>query len=115
VLGLCSGVLTSKFTFIKLFSTIKLKDFLAFFILVMRKRTLGTIYLAVGLIFAISFPISSLLNAITAIGIYIPYDPLSYWITWLWQYGLFTITFAIIGVYFVRYGYRCRKRFQKDT
>ena len=97
----------------KIFYTIKLKMCYSQIILFMRKRTISTIYLAVGLILSISFPISSVLNAITAIGAYIPYDPLSYWITWLWQYGLFTITLAIIGVYFIRYGYLCRKKFPK--
>ena len=80
----------------------------------MRKRTIGTIYLVVGIILSIFYPITSVANGISSIGIKAPSDPLDYWIEWLWKFGLLTIILAIIGVYFVIFGYRCRKYFPKD-
>ena len=95
------------------FSTIKLKVFLSYLLLVMRKRTVGTIYLVIGLILSIFYPITSVSNVYSSYGPSVPSDPLGYWVQWFWMYGLLTIILAIIGVYFVIFGYRCRKYYPK--
>jgi len=80
----------------------------------MRKRTIGTIYLIVGLILSIFYPITSVSNVVTSYGPSVPSDPLAYWIEWFWKYGLLTIILAIIGVYFVVIGFRFRKWSRED-
>jgi len=95
------------------FSTIKLKVFLAYLFLIMRKRTIGSIYLVIGIILSIFYPISSVSNVYSSYGPSVPSDPSGYWIQWFWMYGLLTIALAIIGVYFVIFGYRCRKYYPK--
>ena len=95
------------------FSTIKLKVFLSYLLFGMRKRTAGTIYLVIGIILSIFCPITSVSNVYSSYGPSVPSDPLGYWVQWFWIYGLLTITLALIGVYFVIFGYRSRKYYPK--
>ena len=79
----------------------------------MRKRTVGTIYLIIGLYLSILNPISSVSNVYYWYGPSIPSEPIGYWINWFWMSGLLTIVLAIIGAYFVFFGYRSRKYYPR--
>jgi len=81
----------------------------------MRRKTLGTIYLVIGLFLSIYHPIFSVLtNKVYAIGFYVPLNPLAYWSAWMWEYGLLAIVLAVIGVYFLIIGYRYVKSSAED-
>ena len=73
----------------------------------MRKKTLWTIYIIIGLYLSILNPIFSLLfTEVYTIGFYVPLEPLVYWTEWFWKYGLLTLILAGIGVKLVILGYR---------
>ena len=82
----------------------------------MRKRTVGTIYLVIGIFLSILNPIITVSNGIGySIGQFSHWDPLAYWIMWFWQQCVLMIVLAIMGVYFVIFGYRSRKYYPKAT
>jgi len=80
----------------------------------MRERTQGKIYIIVGFYLTIINPISSVSYAISMIGAFVPYDPLSYWIEWLLMYGMLAIVLAVVGVYLIKIGYDVIKKSKKD-
>ncbi len=79
----------------------------------MRRKNQGTLLIVVGVMLIIFFPVSSVSNGIGSIGLFFPYDPLSYWMIWLIQYGVLSIIMGIIGVYFIVTGYRYRKWYRE--
>ena len=68
----------------------------------------------VGYYLAIINPISSVGYAISNIGAFFPYDPLSYWIGWLLMYGGLVITLAIVGICLIKAGNEVIKESKKD-
>ncbi|GAH07759.1 unnamed protein product, partial [marine sediment metagenome] len=55
-------------------------------------------------------PIITVSNGIGySVGQFSHWDPLDYWIMWFWQQCVLMIVLAIIGAYFVIFGYRSRK------
>lgn len=80
----------------------------------MREKTQGKIYIIVGFYLTIINPISSLSFAISRIGAFVLYDPLSYWIEWLLMYGMLAIVLAVVGVYLIKIGYGVIKKSKKD-
>ena len=81
----------------------------------MREKTLGKIYLIVGIYLSIIHPILSINNnRIYTIGGHVPLSPLEYWSEWLWRYGLFAILLAGIGVFFIRASYLRLKESEKE-
>ena len=76
----------------------------------MRKKTLGKIYIIVGIYLLIINPISPLIfSPIYIIAFSIPFDPLASWYEFLMLSGWVVILLAGIGVYLINIGYRIIK------
>jgi len=79
----------------------------------MRKKTLGKIYIIVGIYLFIINPISPLIfTPIYSIAFSIPFDPLATlasWYEYLMMSGWFVILLAGIGIYLIKIGYRIIK------
>jgi len=77
------------------------------FYLAMRKKGMGIVLLIFGSYFVLINPILSMLFfRVYTIGFYVPIDPFSYWIEWLFMYGYIIVMFALLGVCLIILGYR---------
>ena len=81
----------------------------------MREKTLGIIYIIVGIYLGIFNPIMSMIfNQVYSIGFYVPIGPLTYWGQWFFLYGWYTVLLAVLGVYLIIIGYRYLKKSPND-